>query len=197
MDLQEEFNKLDLQKSLLIGIVLAGLYYMMLFNDGTGILVQISNVKASIKENQAALAQVQQAIADQKKFDREIKVITQNMKDFESYFDPRGTTQNDLQAKISGFAEKHSLQVNEMKPAPKNSEFPNYKETAVVFKVEGPFHNVMEFISSLTKMDKVIDFNKMNFVITVPGDYPLVQLTTTLVVYSKMEGSEGTDETSG
>lgn len=188
MDLQEEFNKLDLQKCFAIGIGLAALYWVLWYNDGSGFDTQIIQAQQNISKNQAALNQVREALDDKKKFEEEIKTITQNMKDFQRYFAPDMDT-NKLQAKVSQLAEQHSLVVINLKPLEKTSEFPKYSETAVEFRIEGPFHNIMEFISSLTKMEKAIDFSKMNFKTTVKGDYPLVELQTTLVVYGAKEVS--------
>lgn len=186
MDVFEEFSKLDLQKSFLGGVMLAVLYYFLLFDDGSAIDAQIAQSRQSIQQNKQALARVRQALEDQKKFEDEIKNITLNMKDFQRYF-ANDVELNDIQAWVSQLAEQHSLVVNSLKPVEKEKEFPKYKETAVEFKVEGPFHNLMEFISSLTKQERAIDFSQMKFKVTVKGDYPLVELTTVLVVYSALE----------
>ena len=60
------------------------------------------------------------------------------------------------------------------------------------FKIEGPFNNVMEFVASLTKQERAIDFSEMVFKTTVKGDYPLVELTTVLVVYTAL-GTSGSE----
>jgi len=189
MDIQEEFNKLDVQKCFAGGIFMLLLYWLLFYDSGATHDVQISQAQQTIQKNKKALNQVRQALEDQKKFEDEIKNITLNMKDFQRYFSPDMNI-NKVQSKISQLAEVHSLVVNNMKPLEKSSEFPTYLETAVEFRVEGPFHNVMEFISSLTKMEKAIDFNKMEFKTTVKGDYPLIELKTTLVVYSSAETQE-------
>ena len=187
MDLLEEFNKLDLQKCFLGGLGLLFVYWLLFFDSGKALDAQIAAQKQSQQQNQTAKQRVEKALADQKKFDEEVKMIQRNMKDFQRYFSPEGMDLNVLSARVSKLAENHSLIVNSLKPTDKTSEFPNYKETAVEFSVEGPFHNVMEFIGSLTNEERALDFSKMVFKSTVKGDYPLVELTTTLVVYTSKE----------
>ena len=42
----------------------------------------------------------------------------------------------------------------------------------------------MEFVSRLTQMNRAIDFSDLEFKAVVTGDFPVVAMTTTLVVYS-------------
>lgn len=191
MDIQEEFNKLDLQKCFIGGFVLLGLYYLLLFDSGARIDAQVAQANQNLTQNRTAMQRVRKALEDKTKFEEEIKNITRNMQDFQKYFSA-DMNMNLLQSRVSQLAEQHSLVVNSLKPVEKANEFPKYKETAVEFKIEGPFHNVMEFVSSLTKQERAIDFSEMVFKTTVKGDYPLVELTTVLVVYTALGDSGST-----
>lgn len=194
-DLQAQFAQLDIPKSLGIGLMIAALYYVVFFNSGKKIDLQIKNDKAALTKSQATLKKVQKAVKDQKKFSDEIKNITKNVKDFQKFF-ADDLSLNDLQANVSQFAEQNNLVVNNLKPFETEPEFKKYKETAVIFEVEGSFHNIMEFISSLTQMNKAIDFSKMEFSTVVSGDYPVIRLTTTLIVYSSEESETEAAEAS-
>ncbi len=191
MDLMEEFNKLDMQKCFLVGVGLVFFYWLLFYDGGKTLDAQIAQQIQSQKKNETALQRVRKALDDKVRFEEEIQTISRNMQDFQKYFSPEGMSINVLQSRVSKLAENHSLIVNKMEPGERSSEFPKYKETAVTFSIEGPFHNVMEFISSLTKQERAIDFSEMNFKSTVKGDYPLVELTTTLVVYTANEVEGG------
>ncbi len=193
MDLMEEFNKLDMQKCFLAGVGLVFVYYILFFDSGKAIDAQVAQQRQSQQQNSSALQQVRKALDDKVRFEQDIQNISRNMKDFQTYFSPEGMNINVLQGRISKLAENHSLIVNQMEPKERESEFPKYQETAVNFSVEGPFHNVMEFVSSLTKQERALDFSTMNFKSTVKGDYPLVELTTTLVVYTA-KSEDGGDQ---
>lgn len=186
MVLQEELNKLDIPKSIAIGFAIAALYWILFYNPGKSIQDKIDMSAKTIAKSQASIAQVRKALEDEKRFKTDINEINREMKDFLNHFSPDMDT-NKLSARVSTFAEENDIVVVRLKPIEKSSEFPTYLETAVEFEVEGPFHNIMEFLSNLTKMGKAIDFSTMEFKTTVKGDYPLVSLKTTLVVYSSNE----------
>lgn len=190
MDLQEEFNKLDLQKCFMGGFLLAVIYWVLFFDNGAAIDAQIIQTQGSIQKNKTVLVKVRKALENKKKYEKEIKDIALNMQDFQKVF-YQDMDSDGLQAKVSEIAEQVELTVNSLAPTKKKSEFKDYSEEAVTFKVEGPFHNIMHFIARLTDMGKAIDFSKMRFKSKVQGDEPLVELETTLVVYSSLDDFEG------
>ncbi len=190
MDLQDQFNKLDLQKCLLIGIGIAAIYFVLLYDSGESYLKQMQATQLQITESQATLDKVKKALEDQKKFEEDLKEINTNIKDFQSFFSSPLTT-NDLIANVSNFAEYNGVIIEKLVQAKKDTEFPEYPETAVEFTVEGSFHNIMSFISQLTQMKKAIDFSKMEFTTVVGGDFPIIKLSTILVVYGYKEATAG------
>ena len=188
-DLQAQLAQLDLQKCIAIGLAIAAFYYVVVFDHGTKLEGRVQSARQEITKSQATLAKVKRALEDQKKFQEDIKGITSNMKDFQKFF-ASDMSMNELQSNVSKFAEQSKLVVNKLKPKNKDSEFPNYQETAVEFEIEGNFHNIMEFISLLTRMERAIDFDSMEFKTVVGGDYPVIKLTTVLVVYSSTENAD-------
>lgn len=186
MDLTSLLNKIDSKKAALAGLVLAGFYWAMFFNNGASFDAEIEKARQTIQRNQSSREQVKLALADKGKFEDEIQNITLNMRDFQKYFSVT-IDSNGLQAKVSEAAENRGLIVNNLKPAKRDNEFSNYSETAVAFRVEGPFHNIMQFVSDMTKMDKVIDFSVMKFITKEPGEVPSVELDTILVMYNSSE----------
>lgn len=187
MNIRDQLNQLDFRKSVTIGLVLAVLYYFLGFNDGSSIEGSITQLRGQIATQQSSLAQVKKALADKKKFEIEIKNIDLNMKDFNRYFiEPMDILS--LSGKVSQFAENNQLIITSLKPAQKTAEFPDYPETAVDFIIEGKFHDIMTFVGDLTKMQKAIDFSTMEFTTITGGDFPVIQLKTTLVVYGSREG---------
>lgn len=191
MNWQDQLNRLDLQKCLGVGVLLAAVYYFVFFNSGAQIDSQIQQSTVELAKSRDTLDKVKKAFEDQKKFQTEIIEINKNMKDFQKYFSTNMTV-NDLLGKVSGFAEKTQISVNNLKPGNASNEFPEYPETVIEFEVEGTFHNIMEFVSQLTQMNKAIDFKIMEFKIAVAGDFPVVKLKTVLVVYNSKD-SDGND----
>jgi len=184
VDIKQEFEKLDIPKSLGIGLVIAGLYWVLWFDDGSSIDRQINQKNQEITASRNKIKSIVETIENQKKFELELKELNQNIKDFQVYFE-RDVDQNDLQTKVSKLAEQNKVVLNKLtKAEDRDSEFDKYKETAVYFEIEGDFNSIMEFISKLTEMNSAIDFSKMEFKALVGGDFPVVSFKTTLVVYS-------------
>ncbi|MEM7646024.1 MAG: hypothetical protein AAF203_03870, partial [Pseudomonadota bacterium] len=124
-EIQAQLALLDMQKCVAIGLGLAAVYYVLFFNSGATIDAQTAAARAEITKNQTTLQKVRKALEDQKNFEKDIKNITKNMKDFQKFF-AADMTINDLQSRVSEFAEGSNLVVNSLKPSKKNSEFPDY-----------------------------------------------------------------------
>ncbi len=184
MDIQQEFEKLDIPKSFGVGLIIAALYWVLIFDDGSGFDAQIMQKNQEIITGRAKIKSIVETIENQKKFELELKELNQNIKDFQVYFE-QDIDQNKLQTKVSELAEQSKVALNKLtKAADKANEFEKYKETAVYFEIEGDFDKIMEFISRITQMNSAIDFSKMEFKAIVGGDIPIVSFKTTLVVYS-------------
>lgn len=186
MDIREQFAQLDLRKSIFIGLGLVVFYYLLAYDDGSKIERTINQLKGQIATQQSSLKKVQQALADKKKFEDDIRKIDLNMKDFNRYF-TNPMTILDISAQISKYAEMNQLVIDSLKPASKDAEFPDYPEVRVDFVVEGNYHRIMKFVGQLTQMNKAIDFSTMEFSTVNGGDFPVIRLKTTLVVYSSQE----------
>lgn len=190
MNLKAEFENLDAAKSLVIGLILGGLYYLFMFDSGVAIDAEITRQRQTIEENRANLERVRQAIKDKERYGREIKEINRNMRDFLDYFTPlMGNIE--LSSEFTKRADQFKVVVNNLKPVDKRAEFPGYIETAVEFEVEGDFDEVMKFIASLTTMKRAIDFSSMEFKTKAKNSGQVVVLKTTLVVYSVKNSSGG------
>ncbi len=190
MNIEEELNKLDMKKTALVGLFLLAIYWLIFFDNGRSLEAQTEQARQTITRNQTSQKMVKDALADKGKFENDIKNIILNMKDFQKYFSA-DVDPNSLQAQVSDFAEQRGLVVNSLKPAARKNEFPGYTETGVGFQVEGSFHNIMSFVSDLTKMDRVIDFSEMKFRATSSGENPQVELQTIMVMYSAKENQDG------
>ena len=182
MGLQEQFDQLDLKNCLLIGVFIAGFYYFFFFNNGEAIKKRIENNNREYSKKEEGLRKIEESRKDQKKYEEENRTIMNYMRIFEHYFS-HDMSMNEILSKISGFIEKLELSPNILKPLKGSNEFTDYQEDMVQIQVEGSFHNIMLFISMLTKMERAIDFKKMKLKTVIEGDFPIIRLDTNLVVY--------------
>lgn len=187
MDIRDLLDGINIKQALMFGIVLAVLYYALLFNDGSFFDAQIRQAQESAQRDRIKLEKVEKALIDKERFEKEIGEIHKHMKDFQSYF-PVNYSSNELVSKVSKIAEKNGLTIVNLKPSSEVSEFKNYPETGVDFTVEGEYHLIMNFVAEITQLKKAVDFKEMNFKVAQQGEEPRIRLETTLVVYSNSDG---------
>ncbi|MCJ8277570.1 MAG: type 4a pilus biogenesis protein PilO [Bdellovibrionales bacterium] len=186
-ELKDQLDKIDTKQALMVGILIAVLYYFAAFDDGRRIDYEIAEAQKQIAADRATLAKVEKALQDKKRFESEIREITNHMKEFQEYF-PLNFSGNTLEAKVTEFSQKYGLTVINLKQLPIESEFKNYPETTVEFVVEGEFHNIMNFVSEITKLKKAMDFKDMNFKVSQQADDPKIKFRTKLTVYGNTDG---------
>ena len=112
-------------------------------------------------KKQQELDKIKVSLENKEIFERENKELFQNMKDFEHYFTP-SVNNSVLLEMVSKSAEKSNIVIDSLKPDQAYGEFSDYPDKVISMDVHGYFHDLMEFISKLTKMERVIDFRGMN-----------------------------------
>ena len=183
MALQDQLDQLGNKKCLFISAVIAILYYFFFFDDGQNINSQIKNNHNNLAQKQKELDKIKSSLANKEIFEMENKKLFENMKDFERYFTPN-ITNSIILSKISSYIKQSDLIVNSLKPDQPYEEFPNYPEKVVSLDISGQYHNLMDFLSKLTQMERVVNFKNMSLKVTNKGDIPIVNLKMNLVVYN-------------
>lgn len=186
-EINAQLDNINIKQALGLGLVLGVLYYALLFNDGRIIDADIREANASIQRDTATLAKVEKALEDKKRFETEIREITNYMKEFQEYF-PVSFSGNTLEARVTEFSQKYKLTILSLKQVAAENEFKNYPETVVELEVEGEYHDIMNFIADITKIKKAMDFKKMRFGVAQQAEDPKIRLKTTLTVYGNTDG---------
>ena len=189
MSLQDQLNQLDNKKCLIISLVIAGFYYFFFFDENQGIKSQIKVSHDNLAKKQGELDKIDVSIKNKEKFELENKELFENMKDFEHYLNPN--LPNDvLLEKVSNYAKTSDVIVNNLEFDKPHEEFSDYPGKVVFVNVSSQYHNLMGFISKLTQMERVIDFENMSLKVENKGDVPIVNLEMNLIVYSVKQTNE-------
>jgi|GEM_PF-2524625 len=180
-----QLNDLDLKVALLLGVVLAAVYYFVFFDSGKNIKSQISNIQTDIDIQKKTLDGIEDAFFNKKKFEENAASINSNIESFMSYFprDLNASRTNAFIKEISKAAEENAATVVSLKPGNSIPEFEDYPEVAFEFVVEASFSNIMHFISDLTKLKRVIDFTDTALKVVGSEKVPRISFETTLIVY--------------
>ncbi len=193
MSLQDQLDQLDNKKCLLIGAVIAIIYYFFSFDEGQNIKSQIKTSHDELAQKQKEIDKIDASMKNKEKFELENKKLFENMKEFERYFTP-SITSNVLLKKISEYAEQSSTIVNSLNPGQPYEEFPDYLEKVIFIDISGQYHNLMDFISKLTHMKRVVNFEDMTLKVENEGNTPIVNLKMDLVVYNIKSTDDSTDD---
>ncbi len=189
MTLQEQVDQLDSKKCLIISLVIAVIYYFYFFDNGQNIKSQIEKNHGELVTKKKELEKINVSLSNKEKYELENKKLFENMKDFERYL-TSDMTESVILSNISKYAEQSEVFVRSLKPDESSEEFPNCPEQVIFTDISGQYHDIMDFISKLTQMERVIDFKKMSLKAMNKGEIPIVNLNMDLVVY----GTKSTDE---
>ena len=192
MTLQEQLDQLDPAKCLAISALIAVIYYFFFFDNGQNLKSQAQKNRDELIKKQQELNKIKTSLENKETFEQENKKLFQNMKDFERYFTPN-VNNSVLMSMVSKSAEESNITINSLKPNQPHEEFPEYPEKVISMDVHGYFHNLMEFISRLTQLQRVVNFTDMKLKVVGEQDSPIVNLKMNLVVYNAK--STGEDKT--
>lgn len=184
-----QLDELDPKVAFLGGLLLAALYYFLVFDDGSALKRRTSSLQNEIDVQKKTLAGIEEALLNKKKFQDEAAEINASIESFLAYFPEEiGSAQtNEFIKEISKAAEKNSATVVSLKPAPGGNEFPDYPELGFEFTVEATYVNIMRFISDLTKLKRVIDFTETTLKVVGSEKIPRISFETTLIVYGRVK----------
>ncbi len=198
MGIKEDFNSLQPAKAAMIGIVIAVVYYFVMFDKGDAISAQKATLQVSINERTERLKQVENAMNNKAAFEREVDELTKNFDDLIKYF-PVDLDMNNLLYQVRKRLEATNNKLDSMKKGePKARRYPGYAESTMEVKSVGGFHEAMKFLASLTAMDRVVDFIELDMKSNGSTDeLSQVELNLMLSVFSQEDKSRASTAPNG
>lgn len=169
MGLKEDFQDLTPIKCLIIGFVLCVVYYFVFYNKGEDIVTNSMGVQEEIKGYKKRLNAVEEALNNKAAFEQKVVAFTKELEELLKFF-PTSLDMNEMQKefterlKITG---NKLVKINEIET---QSRFPGYTEHGVEIDTMGGFHEVMAFLSSITNMNRVVDFRTIELESQNPTD---------------------------
>jgi Tfp pilus assembly protein PilO len=185
MALQDDFKELSLLKCLLIGGGVMAAYYFLIFDKGDAQNAQISKIQADLNAKNQNLADVNFALADKVSFQRDSEALEKEMKQL-LIFMPSRLDMNEMQKELTLRLQETNNKVQSLKNAPVQSRFPGYTEHGLDLQGVGGFHEIMSFLSSVTKMNRIVDFKTMDLeALGTNENGTLIQFKTLISVFQK------------
>ncbi len=184
MGLKEDFQNLSPSKCLMGGILLAGIYFAVVFNNGKDKETLAEATRAEILQTKARLDAVENALENKTSTEARATAISKELEELLKFF-PSNTNNNDFQKEISALLKKTNNRLLKMQDETVESRFPGYIEQGIKLEAEGGYHEFMDFLSLLTKMSRMIDLKFLKFNSTGSTDeMSLVKSELLLTVFS-------------
>jgi Tfp pilus assembly protein PilO len=185
MALQDDFKELSFLKCLLIGGGIMAGYYFLMFDKGDAQNAQISEIQTQLNIKKQNLADVNFALADKGSFQRDSEALEKEMKQL-LIFMPAHLDMNEMQRELTLRLQETDNKIQSLKNAQVHSRFPGYTEHGLDLQSVGGFHEIMSFLSSVTKMNRIVDFKTMELEsLGTTENGTLIQFKTLISVFQK------------
>ena len=161
MTIWDKINQLSIGRAILIGMILAGFYYFLGYNNGALLDSQMAANKAKTAELQKSIKDEEAKIERINQYKKTTEQLGESFNRFLSYI-PEKLRNTDLMKIVS--TEAKAAGANIVRVAEQGvgmrSEF--YEEVKVNVELVGTFQQMMLFMSFLTKVDQIITVSKLN-----------------------------------
>lgn len=184
MGLKEDFQDLTPSKCLAGGLLLAGIYFAAMFDNGKTIDDQASQTQAALQETKARLDAVENALEDKTTFEARATAITKELEELLKFF-PANININDFQKEVAALLKKTNNRLLKMQDEKVDNRFSGYIEQGIKLESEGGFNEIMDFLAALTQMPRMIDIKNLKFESTgSTDDMSLVKVQMLLTIFS-------------
>jgi Tfp pilus assembly protein PilO len=185
MGIKEDFQELSPAKCLVIGLLLCVVYYFALFDKGESVVAEAATIQTDIDAVRGRLRAVKNAMNNKVAFEGTVVALTKDLEDLLKFF-PLALDMNDIQRDLTDklkITENKLVKISEVEA---KSRFPGYVEYGVELEVLGGFHEIMGFLSAITKMNRVVDVRAMSLRVENANDeFSMITFKITLSVFGQ------------
>lgn len=176
-------------KVIFVGLGCLAFYYFAFYDDGTSLKDARRQATQNLLEAEKQLKSTKEAIADADRFEREVKETAAQFEHIVNFM-PEKMGSAELTTIISDQASRAGVRV--MKTEPKNEASqtseggPNFYSTSKVqFHIEGNFTQIASFLSHISRVPKLMTFDKVEITAAEGGNLeaPKLNFNGTLVGY--------------
>lgn len=179
-----QLGELTWSKVIVGGLIAAGVYWGLYYDDGSGLEASIAALNTQYTASERQLRETKEAMADAEKFE---KAVRQNEVQFDKVLEylPADINTNEMTRLVNQQAQLAGPRVVSTTAVETIEKKSFYEMTRLDFALSGTFSQVVLFLSSLSKIQRLLTFDKIKLKIeTGPaGESPQVELSGILVAY--------------
>lgn len=189
-----QLGELTWGKVIVAGFIVAGVYWGLYYDDGATLEDSIRSLGNQYTESERQLRETKEAMADAEKFE---KAVRQNEVQFEKVLEylPQEINTNEMTRLVNQQAQLAGPRVVSTKAIETIERKSFYEMTRLDFALSGSFSQVVLFLSSLSKIQRLLTFDKLKIKLNPgarPDDIPQVELSGILVGYRYLKDANPT-----
>jgi type IV pilus assembly protein PilO len=161
VNLEAELGKLTISKAILVGVIMAGLYYLMMYDSGDKINQNIKNVNVSISKQKDEITAIEKAIQVVEEFSKKVALLGDKFEKLIKYI-PENFTAIDQMKLVSKQAKSAGTNIQRISQGTEGKKLNFYEELNVNVELSGTYTQIVLFLSFLTKLDKVLVMKEMS-----------------------------------
>jgi Tfp pilus assembly protein PilO len=147
--------QLNWGKTLGIGVLVAGLYYIASFDDGSVHQEQLSQFQSEYTQTEKDIAATKEALSNADRFEREVKDTVDQFTRITDFM-PEKISGSELINLVSESCKSSGLKLLKVEPRQGGGKIEFYETSKVMFSVEGTFAQTLVFLSSLSRIPKLM-----------------------------------------
>lgn len=167
--MEQQLQQLTFGKAVIGGVVLAVLYFFIMYNNGATLEAGITSANAEIQTKEAELEKIKTAVADAERYQNTKRALGAELDSVLKAI-PAQLTSEDLRKIISREAQQigaNSINISAggaQQTTDPNQKPPFFEPVTVNLEIEGTYNQLMSFLSAVTKVDKIITLSSLNLV---------------------------------
>ncbi len=147
--------QLNWGKTLGVGVLVAGLYYIALFDDGSVLQEQLSQFQQEYTQAEKDIAATKEALANADRFEREVKDTVDQFARITEFM-PEKISGSEMITLVSDLCKRAGLKLLKVEPRQAGEKVEFYETTKVMFSIEGTFSQTLAFLSALSRIPKLM-----------------------------------------
>ncbi len=178
----------------LLGALLAGIYYVVLFNDGASIRQNIATLTTQIEEEKNKKVDTTRILQKEEQMRANVAMLVKKYEEVKSKI-PIEFLESELRILIDQLVTQCDLKTTRNQRSTKNKDFGTSQDSKLVDQVvleytfSGTYYNLEKFISLVSSFDKLIQLENFELVVenkkTPSGSNHEVSLAATVIGFKQ------------
>lgn len=186
----EKLKNMSLGSAVLMGLVFMALYWLLYYDSGEQREALLNKLGNEVKQKQAQVNRLEESLKAARKYEIVEQKMGEILDRIITYIPTKLRSVDILRLiqKEAVLADLNIVKMSQKRASGRPVEGAPFVKLPVSAQLEGDFVRVMEFLSALTKLDKIVTVERMRFSL---DNKKRVRFTATFMGYKYVDSSKG------